>query len=68
MQQHAAGIAPQTFFTNATEIVNFTPYMDKFWSVATFPIGVLICFGPAIVAWLIEEFKTPPPEKDEQRK
>jgi len=42
--------------------------MDKFWSVFTFPIGVLICFGPALVAWLIEEFKTPPPEKKDERK
>jgi len=42
--------------------------MDKFWSVFTFPLGLLICFGPAIVAWLIEEFKTPPPENRNERK
>jgi hypothetical protein len=41
--------------------------MDKFWSVFTFPLGVLICFGPAIVAWLIEELKSPPSEQDDHR-
>lgn len=36
---------------------------DKFWSMFAMPIGVLICFGPCIVAWLLKEFKTPPEDK-----
>lgn len=31
--------------------------MDKFWSICTMPIGVLFCFGPALVAWLRLEAK-----------
>ena len=32
-------------------------YMDRFVSYFAMPIGTLICFGPAIVAWLIAERK-----------
>jgi hypothetical protein len=31
--------------------------MDKFISFFAMPIGVLICFGPALVVWLIAEIK-----------
>ena len=27
--------------------------MDKFWSIFTMPIGVFLCFGPAILYWLM---------------
>jgi len=27
--------------------------MDKFWSICTMPIGVLICFVPAMVVWAL---------------
>jgi hypothetical protein len=26
--------------------------MDKFWSVFAMPIGLFICFGPALLVWL----------------
>lgn len=26
---------------------------DVFWSLFAMPIGVTLCFGPAIVAWLL---------------
>jgi len=26
--------------------------MDKFWSIFTMPIGVMLCFGPALLYWL----------------
>ena len=42
--------------------------MDKFWSIFCFPIGLLICFGPVIVAWLWQEFGTPTPQKPEEPK
>jgi hypothetical protein len=32
------------------------------WGVITMPIGVAICFGPALVVWLKAEFKS---EEDE---
>jgi hypothetical protein len=25
--------------------------MDKFWSILTMPLGVLLCFGPAMLVW-----------------
>jgi hypothetical protein len=31
--------------------------MDKFISVAVVPIGVLICFGPALIFWVLAELK-----------
>ena len=42
--------------------------MDKFWSICVVPIGIVVCFGPAIVTWFLTEWKNPPAEKrDEQR-
>jgi hypothetical protein len=38
--------------------------MDKFFSILTFPIGLVICFAPALVVWLKAELKTPPSGKD----
>lgn len=42
--------------------------MDKFWSIFTMPLGVALCFGPAmIVFWLTnkkepsDDKKSPPP-------
>jgi hypothetical protein len=26
--------------------------MDKFWSIFTMPIGLIVCFGPALLYWL----------------
>jgi len=31
--------------------------MEQFWSICTMPIGVLVCFGPVLVAWWWEERK-----------
>jgi len=30
--------------------------MDKFWSICTMPIGVMICFGPALVVFALTEW------------
>lgn len=29
--------------------------MDKFISICGMPIGVLICFGPALIIWVFAE-------------
>jgi len=42
--------------------------MDKFFSIFTFPIGLLICFAPALVVWLKLELKSPPPPDKEEEK
>jgi len=31
--------------------------MDKFWSILTMPIGVALCFGPAMVVWRLTKGK-----------
>jgi len=33
--------------------------MDEFWSIFCVPIGVMLCFGPALIAWVIAERKNP---------
>jgi hypothetical protein len=30
---------------------------DQFWSIFTMPIGLLLCFSPVVIAWLIAESK-----------
>ena len=31
--------------------------MDKFISICVMPIGVLLCFGPALIIWVAAELK-----------
>jgi hypothetical protein len=33
--------------------------MDKFWSIMTMPIGVAMCFGPAMLIWWLTKDKEP---------
>ncbi|MBC8095045.1 MAG: hypothetical protein H7Y43_04460 [Akkermansiaceae bacterium] len=32
---------------------------DVFWSLFAMPIGVMLCFGPAILVWLLTPDKAP---------
>ena len=32
--------------------------MDRIFSFFAMPVGILICFGPALVVWLREEYIT----------
>jgi len=32
--------------------------MDKFWSILCVPIGISLCFGPALIAWVVAELKS----------
>src|ERR1044071_5789481 len=34
------------------------------WGVIAMPIGVMICFGPALIVWLKEEFKSGDDDSD----
>ena len=31
--------------------------MDKFWSIFSMPIGVTLCFGPAVLVWWLTRDK-----------
>jgi hypothetical protein len=33
--------------------------MDKFWSIGVVPIGIILCFGPALLAYWVTEKKNP---------
>jgi len=35
----------------------------SYWGIWCVPLGLVICFGPALFVWLKEEFKTPPDKK-----
>jgi hypothetical protein len=37
--------------------------MDKFWSILTMPIGVALCFGPALIVWWLTDRKKAPKDK-----
>jgi hypothetical protein len=37
--------------------------MDRFFSILSFPIGLLICFGPALYVWLKLELNATDHEK-----
>ena len=41
--------------------------MDKFWSILAVPIGVALCFGPALLVWLKCELSHPPSENDDRK-
>ena len=36
------------------------------WGVLAMPVGVAICFGPALLIWLKEELGTPKKPKDRE--
>ncbi len=38
--------------------------MDKFWSIFTMPIGLMMCFGPIVIAWFIHGTEDKPSKKD----
>ena len=40
--------------------------MDKFWSIFAMPIGVALCFGPAVLVWwLTRDKKSASDEREE---
>ena len=48
-------------FTFEGRLLNITGFMrsDIFWSLFAMPIGTILCFGPAIVAWLLSDWSEP---------
>jgi hypothetical protein len=49
----------QPLFTTANAVLIITAFMkaDVFWSLFAMPIGLVICFGPALVAWALCDSK-----------
>jgi hypothetical protein len=40
--------------------------MDKFWSIFAMPIGVAMCFGPAMVIWWLTKDRPPAGHKSDE--
>ena len=38
--------------------------MDKFWSIFTMPLGVALCFGPAMIVFWLTRKKEPSDDKN----
>jgi hypothetical protein len=55
---------PGNFFTFNSRTGDLIRDMDSFdmnwWGVLVVPLGVVLCFGPALVAWLVGEDWTEP--------
>jgi hypothetical protein len=41
--------------------------MDKFISICAMPIGVLICFGPGLIFWVLAELKDPSQDASDKK-
>ena len=44
-------------FTICRGAADLGSIMDKFWSVFTMPIGMTLCFGPALLVWWVTRDK-----------
>jgi hypothetical protein len=42
----------------------YCPDMDKFWSIFTMPLGVALCFGPAMIVFWLTRKKEPSDDKN----
>ena len=40
----------------------------NWWGVLAMPIGVVLCFGPVLVAWALAERREKAPETRKQRR
>jgi hypothetical protein len=47
--------------------MNSSFVMDKFWSIFSMPIGVTLCFGPAVLVWWLTRGKDTKPDEKQDR-
>jgi hypothetical protein len=60
-------VAWQAFLYKSIPKRNPTVDMDQFWSVLSMPIGLMLCFTPVLIAWVINENRKKPEEKKERK-
>ncbi|MBI5385346.1 MAG: hypothetical protein HZA90_11750 [Verrucomicrobia bacterium] len=41
---------------------------DQFWSFCAMPLGLLICFAPVVLAWLLSGSDKPGQDKPQNRR
>jgi hypothetical protein len=56
-----------SLFTSLAPISTLKLVMDKFWSVFAMPIGLALCFGPAVIVWWLTKDKASNPDKPQDR-
>ena len=52
---------------SAPEREYFQQPMDKFISICAMPIGVLVCFGPGLIFWVMEELKASREDQNDKK-
>jgi len=64
----AQAVDLQLSFTFPRFLPTLLADMDKFWSELTMPIGVALCFGPAMIVWWLTEGRKPRTEESEDKR
>ena len=45
-----------------------TDYFDEnLWGIFAMPVGLLLCFGPVVVAWMLTKDEVPASEKSDPK-
>lgn len=57
MLKHELQRAANSGFTSRVCPAFFCRFMDIFWSIFAMPIGVTLCFGPAVIVWWLTKDK-----------
>jgi hypothetical protein len=42
-------------------------FMDKFWSIFSMPIGMVLCFAPGIIVWWLTKDKASPADDGDEQ-
>jgi hypothetical protein len=69
--QPDAWVAQKETLLSGTLRQNAPPFMESnlnLWGIFVVPIGVLLCFGPALVVWIFAEGRKEPTEESKPRK
>ncbi len=76
MRANLAVLETLLYNRSARGNVNPLDYMDSLqsllngdlsiWGVLAMPLGVALCFGPALLVWLKEELQSPEKPKDHE--
>jgi hypothetical protein len=68
---HAVNRQKTMSFTSSRQPAILCVFMTDtnlaYWGMAVVPIGVAICFGPALLVWLRDEFRAGADEKKREQ-
>lgn len=46
----------------------FAAFDTNYWGIWIVPVGLVLCFGPALVVWIREELRSKPTDKDSKER